>query len=201
MGSEIRMNTKRAGRIAADILYDIGGSILYAAGIWTFAKNADFAPGGISGLSLILNHLWGFPLGLTTLLLNVPLAVISCKVIGKEFLMKTAVSMVISTIFLDAIFPMFPVYRGQRILAAVYSGVCLGAGMALFYMHGSSSGGIDFIVVAVKKKKPYFSLGVITLIIDIVIIALGWPAFGDVDAVLYGVASTAVSAIVVDKIL
>ena len=84
---------------------------------------------------------------------------ISYKVIGKEFLMKTAVSMVISTIFLDAIFPMFPVYRGQRILAAVYSGVCLGAGMALFYMHGSSSGGIDFIVVAVKKKKPYFSLG------------------------------------------
>ena len=52
MGSEIRMNTKRAGRIASDILYDIGGSILYAAGIWTFAKNADFAPGGISGLSL-----------------------------------------------------------------------------------------------------------------------------------------------------
>ena len=112
MGSEIRTNTRRAGRIASDILYDIAGSILYAAGIWTFAKNADFAPGGISGLSLILNHLWGFPLGLTTLLLNVPLAVISYKVIGKEFLLKTAVSMVISTIFLDVIFPMLPIYRG-----------------------------------------------------------------------------------------
>ena len=201
MGSEIRTNTRRAGRIASDILYDIAGSILYAAGIWTFAKNADFAPGGISGLSLILNHLWGFPLGLTTLLLNVPLAVISYKVIGKEFLLKTAVSMVISTIFLDVIFPMLPIYRGHRILAAVYSGVCLGAGMAFFYMHGSSSGGIDFIVMVVKKKKPYFSLGVITMIMDIVIIALGWPAFGDVDSVLYGVASTAVSTIVVDKIL
>ena len=201
MKTEISRNTKRAGRIAADILYDIAGSILYAAGIWTFAKNADFAPGGISGLSLILNHLWGFPLGLTTLLLNVPLAVISYRVIGRGFLLKTAVSMLISTLFLDIIFPAFPIYRGHRILAAVYSGACLGAGMALFYMHGSSSGGIDFVAMVVKKKKPYFSLGVITMIIDIVIIALGWPAFGDVDSVLYGVASTAVSTIVVDKIL
>lgn len=192
---------KRAGRIAADIFYDIAGSILYAAGIWIFAKNADFAPGGISGLSLILNHLWGFPLGTTTLLLNVPLAVISYKVVGKGFLRKTAVSMVVSTIFLDVIFPMFSMYRGHRILAALYSGVCLGAGMALFYMHGSSSGGIDFITMVIKKKKPYFSLGVITMAIDIVIIALGWPAFGDVDAVLYGVTSTAAAAIVVDKIL
>lgn len=201
MGTEIRRNTRKTGRIAADILYDIAGSILYAAGIWTFAKNADFAPGGISGLSLILNHIWGFPLGLTTLLLNLPLAIISYRVVGKEFLLKTAVSMVISTIFLDLIFPLTPIYRGHRILAAVYSGVCLGAGMALFYMHGSSSGGIDFIAMVVKKKKPYFSLGVITMVIDIVIITLGWPAFGNVDAVLYGVASTAAAAIVVDKIL
>ena len=140
-------------------------------------------------------------MGLTTLLLNLPLAIISYKVVGKEFLLKTAVSMVISTIFLDLIFPLTPIYRGHRILAAVYSGVCLGAGMALFYMHGSSSGGIDFIAMVVKKKKPYFSLGVITMVIDIVIITLGWPAFGNVDAVLYGVASTAAAAIVVDKIL
>ncbi len=62
-------------------------------------------------------------------------------------------------------------------------------------------GGIDFVAMVVKKKIPIFSLGVITMIIDVVIIALGWPAFGDVDSVLYGVASTAVSTIVVDKIL
>ena len=159
MKTEISRNTKRAGRIAADILYDIAGSILYAAGIWTFAKNADFAPGGISGLSLILNHLWGVPLGLTTLLLNVPLAVISYRVIGRGFLLKTAVSMLISTLFLDIIFPVFPIYRGHRILAAVYSGACLGAGMALFYMHGSSSGGIDFVAMVVKKRSPIFPWG------------------------------------------
>lgn len=194
-------NRNRITVIITDLLYDIAGSILYAAGIYTFAKYARFAPGGISGLALILNYMIGLPVGITNLALNVPLALISYKVVGREFLLRTARSMAVSTIFLDIIFPLFPAYQGQRIMAALYSGVFLGAGMALFYMRGSSSGGIDFIAMVVKKKRPYFSLGVITMVIDVVIIALGWPVFGDVDAVLYGVASTGVSTIVIDKIL
>lgn len=194
-------NRNRITAFITDLLYDIAGSILYAAGIYTFAKYARFAPGGISGLALILNYMIGLPVGITNLALNVPLALISYKVVGREFLLRTARSMAVSTIFLDIIFPMFPAYQGQRIMAALYSGVFLGAGMALFYMRGSSSGGIDFIAMVVKKKRPYFSLGVITMVIDIVIIALGWPVFGDVDSVLYGVASTGVSTIVIDKIL
>ena len=194
-------NRNRITAIITDLLYDIAGSILYAAGIYTFAKYARFAPDGISGLALILNYLTGLPVGITNLVLNVPLALISYKVVGREFLLRTARSMAVSTIFLDIIFPLFPAYQGQRIMAALYSGVFLGAGMALFYMRGSSSGGIDFIAMVVKKKRPYFSLGVITMVIDVVIIALGWPVFGDVDAVLYGVASTGVSTIVIDKIL
>lgn len=194
-------NRNRITAFITDLLYDVAGSVLYAAGIYTFAKYARFAPGGISGIALILNYMIGLPVGITNLALNVPLALISYKVVGREFLLRTARSMAVSTIFLDIIFPMFPAYQGQRIMAALYSGVFLGAGMALFYMRGSSSGGIDFIAMVVKKKRPYFSLGVITMVIDIVIIALGWPVFGDVDSVLYGVASTGVSTIVIDKIL
>ena len=68
-----------------DFLYNIAGSILYAAGIDTFAGAAGFAPGGVSGLALILNHLWGLPVGIMTLVLNVPLVLISYKVVGKSF--------------------------------------------------------------------------------------------------------------------
>ena len=53
--------------LVLDISYDIVGSVLYALGIYTFAKTADFAPGGLSGLALIMNHLWRFPIGITTL--------------------------------------------------------------------------------------------------------------------------------------
>ena len=109
--------------------------------------------------------------------------------------------MLISSFFLDVVFPFIPMYNGNRLMASIYSGVFMGAGMALFYMRGSSSGGIDFLALTIKKKKPHMSIGVITLLIDLVVILLGWPVFGDVDSVLYGVTSTGVSTIVIDKIL
>ena len=191
----------RGKEILVDLLYDVAGSILYAAGLVTFAGSADFAPGGVSGLSLILNRICGIPVGILTLVLNIPLVIISYRTVGKRFLLKTAKTMVIVTFFLDVIFPLFPVYRGQRIVAALYAGIFLGSGMVLFYMRGSSSGGIDFLTLSIKKKKPHLSIGKITMLADLVIILLGWPVFGDVDAVLYGLVSTFSCIIVIDKIL
>ena len=188
-------------RIMGDVVYNIAGSILYAAGIYTFAGNAGFAPGGVSGLALIADYLWGFPVGTVTLILNIPLVIISYRAVGKRLLIKSAVTMVISSLFLDLVFPLFPMYAGDRMIAALSSGAFIGAGMALFYIRGSSSGGIDFLALAIKKKKPHITIGVITLLIDLVVILLGWPVFGDVDAVLYGILATVVSTVVIDKIL
>lgn len=199
-GMKRREETK-TGRILGDFIYNIAGSILYAAGIYTFAGNAGFAPGGVSGLALIMDYLWGLPVGTVTLLLNIPLVIISYRAVGRRLLIKSAVTMVISSLFLDLVFPLFPMYSGDRLIASVCSGAFLGAGMALFYIRGSSSGGIDFLAFAIKKKKPHMTIGVITMLIDLVVILLGWPVFGDVDAVLYGVLATFVSTIVIDRIL
>ena len=109
--------------------------------------------------------------------------------------------MIISTIFVDLVFPMFPFYTGQRLLAAIYSGALLGLGMVLFYMRGSSSGGADFLTMTIKKKRPHMSLGRLTLLIDLIIILIGWPVFGDVDSVLYGLIAVFVCSMVIDKIL
>ncbi|HJB00408.1 MAG TPA: YitT family protein [Candidatus Mediterraneibacter merdavium] len=198
------MKTKREiliKQIALDLIYDIAGSILYAAGIYTFAGNGGFAPGGVSGLALIMNHLWGLPVGTVTLLLNIPLILISYKTVGKRLLIKSGVTMLISTIFVDLVFPLFPMYSGNRMMAALCSGVFLGAGMALFYIRGSSSGGIDFLTLTIKKKKPHMTIGVITMLIDLAVILLGVPVFGDIDSVLYGLLATFVSTVVIDKIL
>ena len=184
-----------------EVWMDLAGSILYAVGISVFAQQADFAPGGISGLALIVYHLWGFPVGLMSLLLNLPLAVCSIHVLGKRFLQKTIQSMIICTIFLDGIFPYLPSFHGSPVLAALFSGAFLGAGMAIFYMHGSSSGGTDFLTLSIQAKRPEFSIGFVTMAIDLVIILLGWPVFGNVEAVLYGLMSTAVCSIVMDKLL
>lgn len=184
-----------------DLLADIVGSILYAAGLYTFASHANFAPGGVSGVAIMVHYLWNLPIGVMTFLLNIPFIIISYRYVGKTFLLKTLRTVIISTLFLDLVFPLMPAYDGAKIMAALFSGVCVGAGMAIFYMRGTSSGGVDLLVMTVKVLRPHLSMGIVTLVIDFVVIMLGWPVFGDVDAVLYGITATFVASIVMDKIM
>lgn len=187
--------------LAADLVYDVFGSILFAIGVYTFAKSADFAPGGVTGLALILNHLGHWPIGTTTLVLNIPIIFLSYRVVGRRFLFKSFRTMIISTFFLDLVFPLTPVYTGSPLLAALFSGVFMGAGLALVYMRGSSTGGTDFLIFTVKKLRPHFSMGQVTLIIDLSVILLGGLFFKNIDALLYGAICTYAQSLVMDKIM
>ena len=110
-----------------DLLCDIIGGIFFAMGIYTFAKMADFSPGGISGLALIINYLWRLPIGVViiTSILNIPLVIIGYRFVGKQFLIKTACTIFITNFMVDIIFPFTPAYAGSPLMAALYSGICL----------------------------------------------------------------------------
>ena len=190
-----------AKELALDLAYDIIGSIFYAMGVYTFAKMGNFAPGGLTGLALIANHLWALPIGLTTLLLNIPLMLLSFRILGRRFELKSIKTMCVCTVFLDIVFPRLPAYTGVQFMAALYSGIFLGIGSALFYMRGSSSGGADFLTMSVKALRPHLSIGMVTMAIDLVVILMGWPVFGNADAVLYGLTAMLLTSVVIDKIM
>ena len=193
---------KQTKELMWDVLADIAGGLFYALGIYTFAKTANFAPGGLSGLALITHHLWGLPIGIMTLVFNIPVILLSFRLLGKRFLFKSLRSMIVCTLFVDFLLPaVSPPYTGSPLLAALYSGIFLGAGLAVLYMRGSSSGGTDFLTMSVKVLRPHMSLGAVTMIIDLIIILMGWPVFGNIDSVLYGIVATGVTSIVIDKIM
>ncbi|MFQ6831176.1 YitT family protein [Butyricicoccus pullicaecorum] len=193
---------KQTKELMWDVLADIAGGLFYALGIYTFAKTANFAPGGLSGLALITHHLWGLPIGIMTLVFNIPVILLSFRLLGKRFLFKSLRSMIVCTLFVDFLLPaVSPPYTGSPMLAALYSGIFLGAGLAVLYMRGSSSGGTDFLTMSVKVLRPHMSLGAVTMIIDLIIILMGWPVFGNIDSVLYGIVATGVTSIVIDKIM
>lgn len=197
-----RLSEKRGVRdLLLDLASDLIGSVLYAVGIYTFASRADFAPGGISGLSLIINHLWGLPIGTVSLLLNFPFILLSYRIVGRRFMVKSVRSILFCTVMLDLVFPHTPAYSGDPLLAALFSGLFFGAGLALIYMRGSSTGGTDFLTMSIKALRPHLSIGLVTMVIDLLIILLGWPVFGNVDAVLYGLISTFITSTVIDKIM
>lgn len=183
------------------LLWELGGSVLIAIGIYNFAVQAAFPMTGFSGISIILYQLFNIPIGLSTILMNIPLAAICYKLLGRKFFISSLRCMFISSVVIDYVAPLFPVYTGSRLLAALCTGIFAGAGYALIYTRNSSTGGSDFIIMAVKTLKPHLSVGKIAFCSDIGIILLGGILFKDVDGIIYGMIVNYIIAIVADKIM
>lgn len=197
------MNYKRIDikKWSIAIIKEIVGSILIAAAIYNFAVQAEFPMTGFSGISIILYRLARIPIGLSTILLNLPVAILCYKLLGKAFFLSSLRCMVISSILIDYIAPLFPVYEGSKLLAALCTGVIGGIGYAIIYMQNSSTGGSDFIIMAVKAMKPHISIGKIAFLSDVGIILIGGIVFRDIDGVIYGMIVNYLFAVVVDKIM
>ncbi len=195
-------NDMGAKQLFLNLFFETLGSFIFSIGIILFAKNAQFAPGGVSGIAIILNHLFSFfQVGSLTLLLNIPIIIFSFRFIGKNLLLRTLRTMFILFVFTDYITPLLPTYNGSPLLAAIFSGAFTGIGLSLVYMRNSSTGGTDFIMMSIKKVFPHLSLGQLILIIDCLIILFGGVVFGNIDAVLYGIITTVVCTVVIDKFI
>ena len=185
-----------------DILVDIVAGMIIAVGIYNFALNADFPVAGFSGIAIILYHLFGLPVGAGTIILNVPVAIFCYKFLGKEFFLKSMKSMIISSLLMDYVAPLFPVYQGDRLLSAICCGVLSGLGYAMIYMRDSSTGGSDFIMMSIKALNPHLSLGNIAFALDAVIVILGTVIVSrDVDSLIYGLIVSYLLSLVMDKVM
>lgn len=191
------MNKKFCGQLFTEII----GSILIAAAIYNFAVQARFPMTGFSGISIILYRLFDFPIGLSTIILNIPVAILCYKLLGRRFFISSLRCMVISSIMIDYVAPFFPVYEGSRLLASLCTGVIGGLGYAMIYMNNSSTGGSDFIIMAVKAIRPHLSIGKIAFLSDVGIILAGGIIFDDMDGIIYGMIVNLLFAIVVDKVM
>ena len=185
-----------------DIGADLLGGMLIALGIYNFALHANFPVAGFSGIAIILYHIFGLPIGIGTIMLNIPVSIFCYKFLGKGFFFRSVKSMVISSLLMDYVAPLFPVYDGERLLAALCMGVLCGLGYALIFMRDSSTGGQDFITVSIRKIRPHLTLGVLTMIFDSTTILLGTLiVFHEIDGLLYGIIVTFLISTVMDHFM
>lgn len=103
-------------------MWELAGSIFYAIGIYNFALQAEFPMTGFSGISIILYRLFNISIGLSTVLLNIPVAILCCKLLGRKFCQLNTMH-ALSSFIVDYVAPLFPVYQGDRLLAALCTGV------------------------------------------------------------------------------
>lgn len=187
------------GKLSKELVVDIVGGLLLALAVYNFASNAGFPVAGISGVALILYHLFGLPMGAVTLLLNIPIVIICFKFLGKDFFIRSVKTMIISSFLLDYVAPLFPVYAGDRLLAAICTGVLQGLGFGMIYSMNTSTGGMDFVIMTIRKLKPYMSIGKITLITDILVVGVGGLLIGEFEGIIYGFILTYLVSMVIDK--
>ena len=196
------MNWKKAKEMVFDIGADMAGGLLIAIGVYNFAVASGFPVAGISGIAVVFYHFFGIPIGAMTNLLNIPIAIFCYRSLGKQFFLKSIKTMLISNIMLDAVAPLFPVYEGDLMLSCICMGVFSGIGFAMIYARDTSTGGADFIFMAVRKWKPHISLGKLIIVFDFAVVIVGGILMqGDINRIIYGLIATYILSVVVDKVM
>ena len=133
------------------------GALIGGAAYPLFMTPNSIAPGGITGIATILNHLFRWPVGTVTLLLNLPLFLISYRAMGRIFAFRSLVATIFFTLFID-ILPLQPMTT-DPLLGALYGGVMLGCGLGLIMRGGATSGGSDMVAKMVNKRFQFISTG------------------------------------------
>ncbi len=186
---------------AVDVLYDIVGNTLFSIGLSCFAAPKEIAPGGVSGIAVIVNYLTDIPLGTITMCLNIPLILLAWRFLGREFTLKTLKSVFILSVILNYVMPFIPVYGGDYILSALLGGVLMGAGLSAVFMRNSTTGGTDILSRLIQLKFRSAPIGKTMLMVDAVILCTSVFVFHNIEAGLYGLICIFTSAKTLDSIL
>lgn len=174
------------------------GCIIGGAAYPLFLVPNSIAPGGLTGISTILYHLFGTPVGTMSLLLNLPLFLIGYRSMGKTFVIRSFIATVLFSFFID-ILPFAPL-SNDPLLGSVFGGLLLGLGLGLILRGSATTGGTDMIARMVHNVFPFITVGSFLFFFDfLVIISAAFTM--SAEAALYALISIAVSSKAVDLVM
>lgn len=174
------------------------GCLIFAAGFALFLKPADIAPGGVSGIAILIAHFYPkLDSGIVILLLNVPLLIAGTIILGSNFLTGTLWATLLSSAFISVIEATVRVPVTESvILCAVFGSICLGVGLALVFSENATTGGSDIAVKLIQRKVPRLKTGSVFIIFDSIVVISSGIIFRDFGAVLYSGSSLVLSMLV-----
>ena len=174
------------------------GSVIGAAAYPTFLIPNNIAPGGLTGVATILNFLAGWPVGITALVLNIPLFLIGYRTMGKVFAFRSLVATALFTILIDVL-PLQPVSE-DPLLGTLFGGVVLGIGLGLILRGGATTGGSDMIARMVHRRFNFISVGMFLFALDFLVVLAAAVFIGSTQA-LYAMIDIYVCGRVIDAVM
>lgn len=156
-----------------DYLKILAGCLLGGLAYPLFLVPNSIAPGGVTGVATILNYLFKYPVGITSLILNIPLFLIGYRSMGRRFVFRTLVATFSFSVMIDLL-KIKPLTL-DPLMASVFGGALLGMGLAFILKGGATTGGTDMIARMLHKHIPGISVGMYLMFFDcLVILASGF---------------------------
>lgn len=178
------------------------GALIFSLGIVMFSAPNNIAPGGVSGIGTMLNHLFNIPIGSVIIAFNIPLFIFSFKKFGKKFFYKSLYATFLTSTFIDILpFILEKHYVYSPLLASIFGGVSIGVGVGIIFLRGGTTGGADILAKLIKLKHPHLSLGTLVFIIDAVIVVSTLFVYRSIEALLYSTILFFVTSRAVDAII
>lgn len=181
------------------------GALIYSLGIALFIDPYKLAPGGVTGISVIISNLTSLKTGTIILLINIPILIFGLWKFGFKFILSTIYATFISSFFMnfttEHIISNYGLITDNLLLAGITGGSMIAFGIAVIFKQGATTGGTDIIVKALRQRYKHIKSGTIFLIIDTVIVSASAIIFKDIELALYAAITMVVTNLVLDLAL
>lgn len=195
-----RMEKKSNKRRMFDYLLMTVSCVCYAVGISLFLDPNNLAPGGVTGISIILNRLFSVSTGLLFFVLNIPILLVGAWKFGGRFILSTVYCTVLIS-FLTDFFSKYDALTNDPLLAVLAGAGLSAIGMGGAFKAGATTGGMDIIIKILRLKFPYMKTGGLYLIADVLIVTASAFVFQNIDRALYSGIAVVVTSFTLDFVL
>ncbi len=190
-----------AKKILRKYLFIVVGVFIYAIGFQFFMYPNAIVAGGVVGIAMIINRLTDLPVGLLTIVMNIPLFLIAWRHFGLDFLLGSLTGMALSSVAVDIFSMSSFVATNDPLLACIIGGVIKGFGLGLVYYVGATTGGIDIVAKFLRRRFAQINFGTLVLFMDVTVIFAYALILDKYDSAMYSMIGMYVVSKVIDLVL
>lgn len=180
-----------------DFLLIAFGTLIMSAGYISFFLPNDIAPGGLTGIATLIRHLTGLPVGTVTLVMNIPLFLVGFRKMGLSFFLRSLAATVALSLLIDYL-PL-PVLTTNPMLASVFGGIAMGAGLGMILKGGATTGGTDLLASLIADRFPGINLAWVLFGVDALVVAASAFIF-EPESAMYALIALYLSSVAIDTV-
>ena len=195
------MVQKFRGVLRIFVVVTLASAVYAVAFNWFFQSN-DLTMGGFTGVAQIIHYLLPvLPIGVLTIVMNIPLFIIGVRCMGIKLLLSSLYAMAASSLLLDLVASLFTFQPMEPLLACIYGGALLGISIGLMLLVNATTGGTELLARLLKLRFRHLSIGRLCLICDVVVVLLYAAVFRNIHNALYSIIALYISSLAIDMVI